>query len=292
MSPKDHAVSNERTLKGATEKRPADGRMAKHLEALPFPPRDAPTVRVDGIAEEHAYLIAWPPADGPWQRAGRMLVPGPDGPEDHVTVRAPDGTAAVVRFAIGSFYGKVDAATDSPRDRVSRAMRAGHELAKAEGPLHPGSLPQYPVPSESHPGAVAIPLPILAADAGQRGLYAPPRLDVVRWPSAEPVGVGDAPGFDPARWPPPLLGEWPPLAVRDWDPQRLAGTIERFSAVWGRLLDAWFTQDGYAQLADEQQEARMLIGRLVPEPLLAAYAVLSPRFWRWLETNPITPLIS
>lgn len=254
--------------------------------ASPFPPHDAPTVRVDSVAEEYAYLTAWPPAGGSWQRTGQLLVPGPDGPEDHVTVRAPDGTTAVVRFAIGSFYGKADAAPDPPGDRVTNAMRAGHELAKAEGPLHPGSMPQYPVPSESYPGAVAVPLPILAVDAGQRGLYAPPRIAVVRWPSAEAVGVGDAPGFDPTRWPPPLVGAWPPLAVQGWDPQRLAGTIERFSAVWGRLLDAWILKSDYVESNDERREAGLVIGLLVPEPLLATYASFSPRFWRWIAAKP------
>ena len=248
----------------------------------PFPPRDTPTVRVDSIAEEFAYLTAWPPVGGPWERVGQMLVPGPDGPEDHVTVRAPDGTAAVVRFAIGSFYGNPAPALTLPGERVSKAMRAGHELAKAEGPLHPGTLPQYPVPSEIYPGAVAVPLPILAADAGQRGLYAPPRIAVVRWPSAEAVGVGDAPGFDPARWPPPLLGEWPPLPVQEWDAQRLAGTIERFSAVWGRLLDAWFSGEGYPHFRDEKREAPVLLGELVPEALLGFHAALGPDFWTWL----------
>ena len=253
--------------------------------APPFPPRDAPTVRVDGVAEEYAFLAAWPPAAGPWQRAGQMLVPGPGGPEDHVAVRGPDGTTAVVRFAIGSFYDNAGASPDSPGDRVTKAMRAGHELAKAEGPLHPGSMPQYPVPSESYPGAVAVPLPILAVDAGQRGLYAPPRIAVVRWPSAEAVGVGDTPGFDPSRWPPPLLGAWPPPSVQGWEPQRLAGAIERFSAVWGRLLDAWFASEGYAQNWDETSEARRLLGKLLPKPLLEFYASLAPDFWTWLHEN-------
>jgi hypothetical protein len=216
-----------------------------------------------------------------------MLIPGADGPEDHITVRAPDGTLAVLCFAIGSFYGKPDAALIAPGARVSEAMRAGHELAKAEGPLHPGSLPQYPVPSESYPGAVAVPLPILAVDAGQRGLYAPPRIAVVRWPSAEPVGVGDAPGFDPAHWPPPRLGDWPPEAIRAWEPQLLAGTIERFSAIWGRLLDAWFSGGGYPHLADERREARLHLARLVPERLHEIYISLSPSFWARLTTDSV-----
>ncbi len=210
-----------------------------------------------------------------------MLVPGTDGPEDHVTVRAPDGATAVVRFIIGSFYGKPEASQTVPGERVTKAMRAGHELAKAEGPLHPGSMPQYPVPSESYPGAVAVPLPILAADAGQRGLYAPPRIAVVRWPSAEAVGVGDVPGFDPAQWPPPRLGDWPPVSVREWEPQRLAGAIERFGAIWSRQLDAWFGGEHSLHLADERREARMLLDHLVPAALVAVYAEISPRFMAW-----------
>jgi hypothetical protein len=128
-------------------------------------------------------------------------------------------------------------------------------------------------------------LTVLAVDAGQRGLFAPPRIAVVRWPSAEAVGVGDAPGFDPDRWPPPRLGDWPPLTVRDWPEYRLAGTIERFSAIWVRLLDAWFSGDRYPQIDDEKREARMLLERLVPEALITFYAGLSPGFWAWLTAN-------
>ncbi|MGH2617018.1 MAG: hypothetical protein ACRDJC_17425, partial [Thermomicrobiales bacterium] len=223
--------------------------------------------------------------DGGWERVGQMLVPGGEGPEDHLTVRATDGTVAVVRFALGSFYENPQAAHAIPGERVSAVMRAGHELAKTEGPLHPGSLPQYPVPSESHAGTVAVPLPILAVDAGQRGLYAPPRIAVVRWPSAEAVGVGDAPGFDPERWPPPRLDDWPPGSVRHWEPQRLSGTIERFSAIWARLLDAWFSGEDYPHLEDEKREALLHAKRLVPGALREFYANLSPRYWAWLTAD-------
>jgi hypothetical protein len=188
-----------------------------------------------------------------------------------------------VRFAVGSFHGRPEPATDTPSERVVAAMQAGHELAKTEGPLHPGSQPQYPVPSDTYSGAVAIPLAILALDQGTRGLYAPPRIAVVRWPSAQPVGVGDAPDFDPERWPPPRLGDWPPEAIRDWDPTRLAGAIERFTAIWGRLLDTWFGGDPYPQLDDEKREARLLLNWLVPPAMTEVYARLSPRFWDWLS---------
>jgi hypothetical protein len=251
-------------------------------ETSPFPRRVFPTVRADSAAEEYAYLAAWPPRGGTWERTGQMLAPAADGPEDHLTLRAPDGTIAVVRFAIGSFYGASEALSSTPGERVATAMRAGHELAQAEGPLHPGTQPQYPVPSPTHAGAVSVPLPIVALDEGVRGLYAPPRIAVVRWPSGEAVGVGDAPGFDPDRWPPPRLGDWPPPTIRGWDQSRLAGAIARFSAIWGRLLDTWFSGEPYPQLEDEKREARLLLDWLVSALLLDAYADLSPRFWEWL----------
>jgi hypothetical protein len=248
----------------------------------PFPPRETATVRVDSVAEEYAYLTAWPPGDGSWERVGQMQVPATDGPEDHLTVRAPDGGTAVVRIAVGSFYGSPEASRASPGERVTAAMRAGQELARNEGPLHPGTMPLYPVPSETHAGTVAVPLPILAVDAGRRGLYAPPRIAVVRWPSGEAIGVGDAPGFDPDRWPPPRLGDWPPEPIRNWAPDRLAGTIERFTAIWARLLDAWFSGDSYPHLENEKREATLLLERLTPPLLLDIYADIGPRYWVWL----------
>jgi hypothetical protein len=211
-----------------------------------------------------------------------MLVPATEGPEDHLTVRAPDGETAVVRVAIDSYFGKPEGGSPLPGERVQAAMRAGHELAKTEGPLHPGAMPLYPVPSPSHAGAVAVPLPMLAVDAGVRGLYAPARIAVVRWPDAATVGVGDAPGFDPAHWPPPRLGDWPPPTIRDWDHSRLAGSIERFTAIWGRLLDAWFSGNSYPHLRDEQREARLLLARLLPPAMQEFYGEISPRFWAWL----------
>ena len=72
------------------------------------------------------------------------------------------------------------------------------------------------------------------------------------------------------------------MAVRDWPPYRLAGTIERFSAIWARLLDTWFSGQGYPQIEDEKHEARLLMERLVPEAMLEFYGEVSPRFWVWL----------
>lgn len=248
-----------------------------------FPPRAVDTLRVDSQAEELAYIAAWPHAGGAWEPMGWVFVPGIPSTQKHFAVRAPGGAVVTLRFLVGSYHEAQRPAGGMPAQRVEAAMRAGHELAKTEGPLHPGSMPQYPIPSPTHGGTVAVPLAILAIDAGQRWLYAPPRIAVVRWPAAEAVGVGDAPGFNPDDWPPTRLGHWPPAAVRGWEQTRLAGVIERFTAIWGRLLDVWFGGDRYPQLDDERLEALLLLALLVPEPMLAIYAALSPGFWAWLR---------
>ena len=170
----------------------------------------------------------------------------------------------------------------APGERVSAAMRAGHELAKTEGPLHPGTMPQYPVPSESHAGAVAVPLPILAVDAGQRGLFAPPRIAVVRWPSAEPVGVGDAPGFDPERWPPPRLGDWPPPAVRDWPTLPAGGNDRALQRDLGPPPRRLVLRRGISPARRREARGPPAAGAARSQGMLEFYADISPRFWAWL----------
>jgi hypothetical protein len=256
------------------------------LDADVFPPREIDSIRVDSQGEEIAYIAAWPAPQGAWQVEGTAFIPGIPSTQKRVLLRAPDGTQAVVHFLVGSYHEVTKRIADPAGARVERAMRAGLDLAKEEGPLHPGSLPQYPVPIPAYREAVAVPLPILAIDARQRGLYSPPRFSVVRWPGAEPLGVGDVPGFDPDNWPPPRLSDWPPPSVRGWEPSRLAGAIERFTAIWGRLLDYWFGGASYPQLADEKREARLLLEFLLPAGMLGLYADLSPAFWAWLgETS-------
>jgi hypothetical protein len=254
--------------------------------AAAFPPRAIDSIRVDSEAEEHAYIAAWPPASGgAWSIRGWAFVPGIPSTQKRVVITTPEGAPSVVHFLVGSYHGGRPKPVPTPGERVSTAMRAGHELAKEEGPLHPGTMPQYPVPSATHAGAVAVPLPVLAIDAGQRWLYAPPRIAVVRWSSTEAVGVGDAAGFDPDDWPPARLGEWPPAAVRAWDQSRLAGAIDRFTAIWSRLLDVWFGGDRYPQLDDERLEALLLLALLLPAPMLDIYADLNPDFWAWLRED-------
>lgn len=266
--------------------------MVDDLAARAFPPRAVDTIRVDSPEEEEAYVAAWPHPRGAWAPAGFVFVPGIPSTQKHLALRAPDESTTTVRFLVGSYHDAQRPQDQRPARRVESIMRAGHALAKAEGPLHPGTLPLYPVPAPSHPGAVTVPLPVLAIDAGQRWLYAPPRFAVVRWPSADPVGVGDMPDFSPDTWPPPRLGDWPPVTVRDWDQGRLAGAIARFTAIWGRLLDLWFGAAPYLQFNDERLEALLLLGLLVPEPMLATYARLSATYWAWVRGDETTPATS
>lgn len=248
-----------------------------------FPPREIDSIRVDSQGEEMAYIAAWPPPQGTWQVEGTAFIPGIPSTQKRLLLRAPDGAQIVIHFLVGSYHEVTQRNADPAAARVERAMRAGLDLAKQEGPLHPGSLPQYPAPIPAYRDAVAVPLPILAIDARQRGLYSPPRFAVVRWPGGEPLGVGDVPGFDPDNWPPPRLSDWPPPSVRGWEPGRLAAAIERFTAIWGRLLDVWFGSKDYPQLADEKREACLLLAFLLPAGMLELYADLSPAFWGWLR---------
>src|SRR4051812_36508999 len=158
-------------------KKPMDSR-EPHVWSFPVT-RDKP-IRVDSVTEEYAFLATWPSADGPWERVAQKLAFGAQGPEDVLTLKSPAGAVIEVRFAIASFFAAGEQTATLPNERVSAAMQAGHELAKVEGPLHPGTMPQYPVPSPAHAESVAIPLAILGVDRGQRGLYAPPRVAVVR----------------------------------------------------------------------------------------------------------------
>ena len=256
--------------------------MPKPPSAKAFPPRGIDSIRVDSQGEEVAYIATWPAASGPWEMTGWAFIPGIPSTQKRVGLTAPDGAQAVIHFLVGSHHEAARRSADPPAQRVETVMKAGQALAKQEGPLHPGSMPQYPVPSPGHAGAVAVPLPILAIDARQRGLYAPPRYAVVRWPSAEAIGVGDVPGFDPDHWPPPRWSDWPPASVRGWEPRRLSAAIERFTAIWARLLDVWFGGAPYPQLADERLEARLLLALLTPDGLHALYASMSPAFWAWL----------
>jgi len=255
----------------------------------PFPARSTPAVRVDSVVEEQAFLAAYPSPDGPWQVVGQLLVTG-GGPEDHVRLRSPAGDEAVVRFDVGSFLGTAGRERGGvpATEVIDRVTERAIAFARENGIGHPGELPRFPVPSVRYAGRVEVPLAILAVDdARRRGVYAPARSVVVAWPGGEPVGVGELPGFDPERWPPPRLGDWPPAGTRGIEPGRLRGVVARFGACWVRLLDAFLGGEEYPQRADEAAEARALLRVLESPAMAGVYGGLSPRFWGWLTTDRV-----
>jgi hypothetical protein len=73
--------------------------------------------------------------------------------------------------------------------------------------------------------------------------------------------------------------------VRDWRPDRLAGAIERFTALWARVLDTWYDISADSHLDDERREALALMTLLLPARMLDVYAGLSPKFWPWLRES-------
>ena len=251
----------------------------------PFPRRSGPTVRVDSVAEEYAYIAAYPGAGGPWEVVRQDLARLAEGPVDRLLVRAPAGDEAEVHFAVGSFFGTpgVTRLGGPTTELLDRLMRTAEEFARANGPHHPGSLPRFPVPSARYPGRVEVPLAVLAVDAGRRGLYAPPRVVTLDYASGEPFGVGEFPGFAPDAWPPARLGDWPPPAVAGFDRVRLQGAVSRLSACTTRLIDAWLAGDTYPHLPDDASEVLALLGVLDLPPTVRLYRQLNPAYVSWLE---------
>ncbi|MCC6314846.1 MAG: hypothetical protein IT337_12630 [Thermomicrobiales bacterium] len=252
--------------------------------ASPFPLRATPAVRVDSVAEEHAYLAAYPASSGAWRATGQTLMIGKEGPEDHLTARAPAGETVVVRFAIGSFFGHEPDPFAQPGAALDQTLQRAAAWAQEHEPGHPGALPRFPVPAAGYPGRVAVHFAVRAMDDAHRpGLYGPTRAVVLGFPEGEVVGGVDGPGFDPAAWPPARLGDWPPPGLAELDRPRLSGMVGRFSALWTRLLTAFLAGTDYPQRRDEAAEARALLRRLDPPGMLAAYRAMHERFWDWLE---------
>ena len=241
------------------------------------------------MAEQDAYLRAYPAAAGPWRVTGRLAVGGRAGPEGHVALEAPDGTAAVVRFVEPTANGRNPGGPE-PGQALDALMARAVTWAKENEPTHPGALPRFPVPAEGYPGRVAVPLALLAVgDDRQPGLFGPTRAVILPFPEGEVVGATDAPGFDPDAWPPRRLGAWPPAGLGGVDPPRLAGIVRRFSSLWERLLAAFLSGADDPYRVDEAAEARLLLARLDPGPMGRVYREMSPRFWGWLGAERPQP---
>lgn len=246
-------------------------------------------VYVDSAEEQVAYLISRFGPKGTWSVLDQRVstVDGGKAVEratlqtalGDVSIEFRDATPAKVSFT------EVVDETDRT-GTLDAVMEVAATFAAANPPHHPGSLPRFPIPEEHYPGAVGVPMPILAVDdLGRRGLFAPPRMAVVSWTTHEAVGIREFPGFDPEHWPPRRLGDWPAPQTARMPPEQLEATIKRLSACWSRVIDAWL-QDRESRgdvLVADVQEALRLRGVLDPRAMEPVYRRMNPRFAAWLD---------
>lgn len=252
-------------------------------------------VRIDSADEQYAYLLAHFGGPERWTVVEQRLGVSEDGRDmEVVSVKLASGELVKVTFVASEdddfIDGKGQPVEDATR-YLEALMEKAFTFSAGNPPHHPGTLARFPVPSAQYQRAVAIPMPVLAVDAGRRGLYAPPRVVVIDFTSGEPVGVGEFPGFDPERWPPDRLGDWPPPATLELGQQQLEGMIARMSACWKRVLDAWFGSgaETNADLAADIREGLAFRAILDLPALLPYYEQLNPGFARWLERHGHSP---
>jgi hypothetical protein len=247
---------------------------------------DAPLVRVESAEEQYAYMVARFGDPATWSVASQQFDTLPDGREvERVDTALATGETVTVRFvAVREDSVFEDASRVDTTQFLDRVMESAATFSRDNPPHHPGTMVRFPVPSASYASAIALPLPVLAVDDGVPGLYAPPRVVVIDYGSLEVRGVGEFPGFDPDDWPPARLGDWPPPSIGAMHRQQLQGTIMRFSALWKRVLDAWFEQEqpDPAVLAGEIAEALKWRARLDLPAMDTWYDRLNPVFARWL----------
>ncbi len=254
---------------------------------------DRPLVRVDSADEQYAYMLARFGDPAQWSIVSQMVEITPDGREaERVEVKPASGGVVVVTFVAGD----EDDSFDSPvvdedgTGFLDRAMASALAFSETNPPHHPGTLARFPVPSAGYANALSVPMPVLALDGRRRGLYAPPRVVVIDQGTGDARGVGEFPGFDPGRWPPQRLGDWPPPALAGLHRLQLQGTIMRFSAVWNRILDAWFATDimDSPELTAEVVEALATRASLDLPAMIAYYDRLNPVFAKWLTRHSVT----
>lgn len=240
-----------------------------------------PIIRADSVAEQFAWL-GWKFSGHDDWSVEAVTYGERDGAELETMTVAADGATRTVSFDVTVLRDTDPEAEDSTLT-LDRVMRAASEFAEQNPPQHPGSLARFPMPWDAYPRVLAVPMTVLAVDRGERLLFAPPRVVGVSFPALEPFGVGEFPGFEPDDWPPEALGSWPPADLVDRSMAALQGMIGRFSAVWMRLLAAWFAQSAYAHIASDATDARELLQSLDLPAMAPYYRRLSPGFWVWLE---------
>ncbi len=253
----------------------------------------ASVVRVDSAEEQYAYMLSRFGDPAGWSVTSQMFEQDDQGRDvERVDVRLASGAEEVVRFRAVREEGVFSEPTEDEEGTtgfLDAVMESAFQFSADNPPHHPGTLARFPVPSAGYANSLAVPMPVLAVDQGLRGLYSPPRVVVIEFESLKARGVGEFPGFDPESWPPPRLGDWPPPSVADLPQQQVQGSIMRFSAIWQRILDAWFAKDliQSSELSAEVVEALALRERLDLPGMLPIYDRLNPVFAKWLQRHSV-----
>lgn len=253
----------------------------------------SPVMRIDSADEQYAYMLARFGDPARWSVLSQMFEVTADGREaERVDVSLRSGELARVTFVSNPDDDSFDSPVvdDDGTGFLDRVMETAFTFSESNPPHHPGTLARFPVPSTGYANALSVPMPVLALEGGKRGLYAPPRVVVIDYGTGEARGVGEYPGFDPERWPPERLGDWPPRTLAGMHRLQLQGTIMRFSAVWNRILRAWFAKEimDSPDLTADITEALATRAILDLPGLLPYYDRLNPVFAKWLDRHSVT----
>lgn len=245
-------------------------------------------IRVETAEEQYAYMLSRFGDPSAWSVTSQMFELDDQGRDiERVDVQLASGAEDVVRFRAvreeGVFSERLSE-EEGTTGFLDAVMEAAFQFSAANPPHHPGTLARFPVPSAGYANSLAVPMPVLAVDQGHRGLYSPPRVVVIEFGSLKARGVGEFPGFDPESWPPPRLGDWPPPSIATMPQQQVQGSIMRFSAIWQRILEGWFSKElvQSPELSAEVVEALALRARLDLPAMLPLYDRLNPVFAKWL----------
>lgn len=247
-------------------------------------------VRVESAEEQYAVMLARFGDPATWEVLNQGFVTDAGGRDlERVEVRLQSGELAEVRFVSlreDPIFGAEQVESDATQ-YLDTIMEAAFTFSSQNPPHHPGTLARFPVPSASYANALSVPMPVIALDAGRRGLFAPPRVVVIDHETAIAKGVGEFPGFDPENWPPARLGDWPPPTVTEVHRLQMQGMVMRFSALWKRILDAWFSKEimESPELTSEIKEALGYRAVLDLPEMLPIYERLNPVFAKWLSRH-------
>jgi hypothetical protein len=248
-------------------------------------------IRVESAEEQYAYMLARFGDPATWAVLSQSFDTDSDGREmEFVEARDSSGSTVTIRFVAvreAGIFGDEAPEGDGTTGFLDEVMEKAFTFSEANPPHHPGTLARFPVPSASYANSLSVAMPVIALDGGRRGLFAPPRVVVIDNSTGEAKGVGEFPGFDPEDWPPPRLGDWPPAHIQAMHRLQMQGTIMRFSAVWKRILDAWYSTEimESPELSREIAEAVRTRAILDLPQLIPYYDRLNPVFAKWLDRH-------